>query len=230
MTFTTASTLSVMMFLGVVTSVIGAVVIGISRSLPRTNAGFVFIGIAVWLGIVSKIVTSGALEAQPMPRLMFFLGACNLAGVLFALSSVGAALAKLPLPALIAFQAFRLPLEIILHSWARQGTIPGTMTWTGQNLDIVTGALAIPFAFIVARTSSLAAAWAFNIVGIASLLNVGRVAAMSSPLPFAWNVQPPLQLAFHMPYALIVPVCVAGALGGHIVLARALKLRARSGQ
>jgi hypothetical protein len=46
---------------------------------------------------------------------------------------------------------------------------------------------------------------------------------MSSPLPFAWkDVDPPLQLALHLPYALIVTVCVAGALAGHVVLTRAL--------
>jgi hypothetical protein len=45
---------------------------------------------------------------------------------------------------------------------------------------------------------------------------------MSSPLPFAWGVKPPLQLALYLPYAWIVPICVDGALFGHIVLTRAL--------
>ncbi len=40
----------------------------------------------------------------------------------------------------------------------------------------------------------------------------------SSPLP----VEPPLVLAFHLPNALIVPVCVGGALFGHVALTRAL--------
>jgi hypothetical protein len=53
-------------------------------------------------------------------------------------------------------------------------------------------------------------------------LNVMRVVVLSSPLPFGWNVSPPLLLAFHLPYALIAPVCVGGALFGHIVLTRAL--------
>lgn len=53
------------------------------------------------------------------------------------------------------------------------------------------------------------------------------VALMSAPVPFGWNVSPPLRVAFHLPYALIGPVCVGGALLGHIVLTRAL-LRSRS--
>jgi hypothetical protein len=45
------------------------------------------------------------------------------------------------------------------------------------------------------------------------------------PLPFAWGVQPPLQLVMYLPYALIGPVCVAGALAGHVILTRALLSR-----
>jgi len=45
---------------------------------------------------------------------------------------------------------------------------------------------------------------------------------MSAPLSFAWHVSPPLLLPFHFPYFFIVPVCVGGALAGHIILTRAL--------
>ena len=69
-------------------------------------------------------------------------------------------------------------------------------------------------------------AWVANLVGFALLLNVMRVAVLAAPVPFGWGQQPPLLLAFHLPYALIGPVCVGGALFGHIVLTRAL-LRAK---
>jgi hypothetical protein len=102
------------------------------------------------------------------------------------------------------------------------------MTWTGQNFDIVTGILALLAAPFPNRASSRgrAVGWTFNLIGLALLLNVMRVAVMSSPLPFAWkDVEPPLQLALHFPYALIVPVCIGGALIGHIALTRALLRR-----
>jgi hypothetical protein len=66
-----------------------------------------------------------------------------------------------------------------------------------------------------------------NLVGIVLLVNVARVALLSSPVPFGWGVEPPLVLALHLPYALIGPVCVSGALLGHVVLTRALVLRAQ---
>jgi hypothetical protein len=97
------------------------------------------------------------------------------------------------------------------------------MTWTGANFDIISGIVAIaatPFA-----SRSRVVAWIANVVGFILLLNVGCVVILSSPLPFAWPVSPPLQLVLHLPYALIATVCVAGALAGHIVLTRALLLR-----
>lgn len=104
------------------------------------------------------------------------------------------------LGALVAFQGFRLPLELVLHAWAEAGTIPATMTWTGQNVDILSGVAALVAAPFAARHR--AAAWLTSIVGA-------------------------LLLAFHLPYATILLVCVGGALAGHIVLLRALLRGAR---
>jgi len=125
------------------------------------------------------------------------------------------------IPWLLAFQGFRLPLELVLHSWARQGVIPETMTWTGSNWDLLSGIVALVLAPFCRRSRT--AAWAGNIVGFVLLLNVGRVAILSAPVPFGWpDVSPKLLLPFHLPYALIVPVCIGGAFVGHIVLTRAL--------
>ena len=230
MHFTEGSTGTVAFFAWLVLVVAGNVVIGVyqaSRKLggsARRDAGIVAIGILAWVGAISGAVASGAIEAEPVPRLMLLFGASNLVAVLFAASPMGSLLARgLPIATLIWFQVFRLPLEMILHLWAEAGVIPATMTWTGSNFDIVSGVLALIAAPLAARSRGVA--WLFNVVGLLLLINVGRVAMLSSPLPFAWNVQPPLQLAFHLPYAWIIPVCVGGALAGHLVLTRALLLK-----
>ena len=43
------------------------------------------------------------------------------------------------------------------------------------------------------------------------------------------DLEPPLLLALHLPYMLIGPVCVGGALLGHIVLTRRLLQTGRPG-
>lgn len=170
----------------------------------------------LWFTVRSNLLVTHLIPAFP---LLFLL--MNGSALAFGLSSFGRSLARAtPLWALVAFQSFRLPLELVLHSWAAQGTIPETMTWTGQNWDIVTGIVSLICAPFAVRSKT--AAWIANLVGITLLANVARVAVMSSPLPFAWGQHPPLLLAMYFPYALILPLCVGGALAGHVVLTRKL--------
>ncbi len=222
MPFTPVSTGSLLAFCAILIGVLYAVLLAIHvtwRSLKVTALAGVVIGI--WLGILSALVASGRLGSLPLNGLPFFFGPILLFCVGFALSPVGGRLAAaIPLAALVGFQAFRLPLELVLHAWFKQGVIPETMTWSGYNWDILSGIAALLCAPLANRHRW--AARLANVVGFALLLNVMRVAILSAPVPFGWNVQPPLLLAFHLPYALIAPVCVGGALFGHIVLTRAL--------
>jgi hypothetical protein len=221
MRFVEASAGTVLAFEILVVVVFSSLVAMIGMAFRSTGVA-VLTGIllAVWLGLISAGISTGTLAQLPQNGLPLFFGSVFVIWTVLALSSVGARVAATtPWSALVAFQAFRLPLEVILHRWAAQGTIPETMTWTGNNWDIVSGMLALacaPFA----RHKPVA--WVFNIVGFALLLNVIRVAMLSSPIAFGWGVEPPLLLALHVPYAFIGPVCVGGALFAHIVLTRSL--------
>lgn len=222
MEFIPASAPSLAAFNGIVVAVIAALLWALQYSY-RSGRVTVLAAIilALWLGAQALLVASGRMSSLPLNGLPFFFGPILVIWTGLALSPVGRRLATaVPLAALVAFQAFRLPLELVLHAWVAQGTIPQTMTWSGQNWDIVSGLAALVCAPLAVR-HRLAARVA-NIVGFALLLNVMRVAILSSPVPFGWGVQPPLLLAFHLPYALIGPVCVGGALFGHLVLTRAL--------
>lgn len=226
MNFTPASSGSVLAFMIIVAAVIVAFLAAVHRAYQGRLGPtlLVALGLGAWLGGLGALVASGRLAALPEQGLPAFFGAIILVSVGVGLSPLGGRLAgALPLAALVGFQAFRLPLELVLHDWTRQGTIPGTMTWTGQNWDIVAGTVALLAAPFANRRRGIA--WGANLVGAVLLLNVIRTAVMSSPLPFAWGQQPPLLLALHLPYALIAPVCVGGALCGHVVLTRALLRR-----
>jgi hypothetical protein len=196
-----------------------------TRRLSGTDAAAAatrrfLLGAAAWLAAFSALFASGAILTRPFPLLPITFALMNLAALTYGCSRAGKQLALgLPIPALVAFQGFRLPLELVLHSWGTQGVIPMSMTWEGENLDVITGVVALVAAPFAARP---AIAWGANLVGIVLLANVARVALMSSPLPFAWPVEPKLLLVGYLPYGLIAPVCVAGALAGHVVLTRRL--------
>jgi hypothetical protein len=180
------------------------------------------IGTIIWLSAILLVAGSGWLEGDQR-RVLVFGGVMNAVSLGIGLSPIGRWLSSLPLAALVAFQGFRFPLELVLHSWVAQGVISATMTWSGRNWDIVSGVLALVAAPFCRR--SRVVAWIANGVGLALLVNVMRVAVMSSPVSFGWPVLPKLELIFHVPYALIVPVCIGGALIGHIALTRALLRR-----
>ncbi len=232
MAFQPASTGSLVAFGTIIAAVLAALLIATRhayRATPGKGRSMQIRAAAItlaWLGLLSALVASGQMQRLPLSGLPVFFGAVLASGLAVGFSRFGGRLAAgLPIPALVGFQSFRLPLELVLHRWAESGTIPHTMSWTGQNWDILSG-----FAALLAMPwsgRSRAVAWLANTIGFVLLINVVRVALLSSPVPFGWNVSPPLVLALHWPYALIGPVCVAGALAGHIVLTRALLRNAR---
>ena len=218
------SPLSLGAFLAIVLAVTAAIAAALVRAHVRTSV--VVIGTLAWLTLSALANGSGVLERSvgPVPGVtLFLLGSLGVALVV-SLSPIGSAVARTtPLWALVLFQAFRLPLELVLHAWAGAGTIPPQMTWSGENLDVITGLLA-PLAAVAAyRGRMLGAVVAFDVLGGALLLNVLRVALLSTPGPFfSYTDASPLLLAFHFPTGWIVPVCVGGALAGHVVLTRAV--------
>ncbi len=217
------ATAFVLLCLGIVCAFLSGIWVSAGREGvdPRKRTARIAVAAVLWISLTSVPAWTGWTEARPMPRLLFVLAFINLASLAVGLSRIGRWLAEsVSLGLLVGFQAFRLPLELILHSWAQAGVIPETMTWSGSNWDVFTGITALILAPFARRRAALA--WIANIVGIALLMNVGRVVVLSSPLPFAWQVVPSLQLAFHVPFAWILPICVGGAIIGHVVLTRAL--------
>ncbi len=186
---------------------------------------------SAWLGLHTGIVLSGVLEGNRMPPpLVFYLGPTMLLGVALASSRLAARLATLPLGLLVGLQAFRLPLELILHELHGSGDLPIQMTWNGLNFDVVTGIAATILGLVALRRELptwLAAA--FNLLGLALLVIVVGIAIASAPTPLRQFTEgPPLLLPFHVPFHWIVSVHAWTALVGHLILARALFARRRA--
>lgn len=185
---------------------------------------------AVWMAAHALIARSGVLEGQGMPPpVMPYLAANMVVGVLVVLSPLGRRLATLPWAVLVGLHAFRLPLEVLLHALYTDGVLPVQMTWSGRNLDVVTGILALGLGLYGrARPLSRGLVWAFALVGFGLLVNVVGTAVLSAPTPFRTFLEgPPVVLPFHVPYNWIVNVHVWTALVGHLVLFRALLTRPR---
>ena len=104
--------------------------------------------------------------------------------------------------------------------WGSTKTIPMTMTWSGQNLDIITGILCLITIPLLNKHKSLV--WGVQLISFGLLLNVLRVVIMSSPFPFSWKLETPLIIIGQFPYALIVPGFVGLAFISHLLVFRKL--------
>jgi hypothetical protein len=231
MVFTPAGGLSVLLFMAVVIGVcimfIGAVGVVSERLEFSVNREVLKASVLalLWLGLGTFLTYTKVFQFRPYPVALAYFSLVLVVSLGVAMSTYGNRLALgLSLSALILFQGFRLPLEVILHQWAEQGTMPYTMTWTGYNFDILAGILALAVAPFANHHKGLA--WTFNIIGIILAFNAVYVGVMSSPLPFAWDIEPRLLLLYHIPYFLVMPVCVGGAIAGHVILTKALLYKA----
>ena len=144
--------------------------------------------------------------------------------IMIAYSRVGQQIARyVPLWALVAVQAFRLPLELAMHELTERGIMPEQMTYTGRNFDIVTGATAILVAWAVASGRGgrrLVIAW--NLLGLALLVNVVTIAMLSTPA-FRFFGDDRLNIfVTYPPYVWLPAVMVLAALAGHLLIFRAV--------
>jgi len=185
-----------------------------------------------WLSVTALISASGVLEIEmfPPPLMIFFALSMGVA-IAVAYSRLGTRIITgVPLCALVGFQVFRLPLELVLHQWWIEGVLPIQMTYEGHNFDIVSGVLGLVVGLVLWRRgptvdrTSRKLAWAFNIIGLGLLITVATIAVLSSPIPLRmYTNEPAVLLALHVPYGWIVPFCVGGALTGHLLVFRWLR-------
>lgn len=181
----------------------------------------------VWLALTGAIPASGVLSTRALPPPgLFYVFGCIAVAAATAYSALGTRLvASVPIAWLIGFQSFRLPLELILHSWWKRGALPVQMTFEGRNFDIVSGALALVVGIWAARARvPRAVLLGFNLLGLGLLINVATIALLSAPTPLrVYENDPPVLLPFNFPHAWIVPWCVGAALFGHLLVFRWLQ-------
>jgi hypothetical protein len=199
--------------------------LGTPPGLARRRIAGAAAGVALFLGVIAALALSGALarfDLKPPPMVGWFLavlGTATAAGI----SGFGKRLAAgLSLGALIGFQAFRLPLELVMHQAARDGLMPSVMSFHGYNFDILTGitaALVAPLVIAGKAPRWLVVAW--NALGAALLFAIGMIAMLASPVFRVFGDHQLNVWVTRFPYCWMA-VMVAAALFGHILVGRKL--------
>jgi hypothetical protein len=182
---------------------------------------------AAWFAFTLLAAHSGVLghfQARP-PPLLVLLVLSAIGTVVLARSSFGERLARgLPLAALVGFQVFRFPLELLLHRAARDGALPIEMSFSGYNFDIVSGVSAgLLGLLLVYRPASPRLVLLWNVVGSLLLCNIVIIAIAATPVFHAFGYAHLNVLITQAPFVLLPSVLVMAALFGHMLVFRKLR-------
>ena len=191
------------------------------RRVFRTGSAVI-----AWLLLTALAAATGVLgrwDATPPPFALLALAVVGL-GVAVPFSPLGTMLTRgLPFAALVGFQVYRFPLEILMHRASRAGIMPVQMSYSGWNCDIASGITAGALGLWLAAGSPprwIVLAW--NTLGTLLLLNIATIAVVSTPT-FAWFGQDRVNtFVTAFPYVWLPAVLVLAALMGHLLVWRKL--------
>ena len=188
------------------------------------------IGTAAWVALTGAVAAAGLLRFDTMPpTFMLFVAAIFAVSFGVGFSPLGRRLAAgVPLAALVGAQAFRFPLELLMHRAYEEGVMPVQMSFSGLNFDILTGLSAVVIAPLVARgILGVRAVRVWNAAGILLLANILVVAILSTPTPLrVFHNEPANVWVAAFPYAWLPAVMVAAAIVGHVLVSRRLRMEA----
>ena len=218
------------------------ILIGLKAALKKTNwekdkqrklfqRAMIFI--VTWIVLISILSIKGFFTdfttLPPRPALAMLI----LLPVIFiiAFSKTGTQLLRvIPQHWVVFMQSFRIAVELLLLMAFINEKIPAQMTFGGRNFDILTGILALPVGYVLAKGKTYVPklAVAFNIIGLLLLINILVIAVLSMPTPFRYFMNEPANtLVGRFPFILLPGVLVPIAYTMHIFSLRQEMVRQR---
>ncbi len=183
-------------------------------------------GVSAWLLLTAVIANTGLLrrfDILPPPFAIMVLALFAIA-IWLSFSGVGLRLMRgLPLWALIGFQVFRLPLELLMHQAYVEGVMPVQMSYSGYNLDIISGITAGALGlwlFFGRAPGWVVVLW--NLLGSALLVTIITIAILSTPVFRYFGDDRVNVFVTYFPFVWLPAVLVTAALLGHLLLWRRL--------
>lgn len=188
----------------------------------RSKASKVFLfALSLWLVFTAILAVGGFYQTvDSVPPRIFLFGV--LPSILFiALYFVlfRDFIERIPLRLLTLLHVVRVPVELVLYWLFLAGQVPEVMTFAGWNFDILSGVLAIVVYFAAFRGGAVRKGflWAFNLVGLALLVNIVSIAVMSIPSPMQQLAfDQPNRAVIYFPYVWLPAIIVPAVLFAHL--------------
>lgn len=210
----------------IVVALVVVIALALNKLTSSTKKHIVYISVGAligWLALMVIAAESGFFRNfQTMPpRIAFGLVPTIVAiMILSSLRRVREVLFAAPESWLIAYQVYRVPLEIVLWMLFRTNLIPVQMTFEGRNFDIIPALLALPVAYFccVRKSWPRVVAMIWNVLGFGLVVNVATTGLLSAPTPFrVFMNEPANTFIADFPYVWIPTFLVPLALFGHVM-------------
>jgi hypothetical protein len=211
-----------------------AVIVGVAWawtwSQPRPSARVPLLFAVATVMTASAWAAIGGLlqrfDLRPAP-MAIMLGAMFALAFAIGLSPFGRSVAQsVPVSTLIGLQAFRLPLELVMHRAATLGIMPAELSYSGYNFDIVTGTGALLIWVLLRAGLKLPSwvLWLWNLWGCWALAAIAFIAVASSPMVRLFGNDPSHlnTWVLFFPYVWLPAVLVTIAVASHVVITRRL--------
>lgn len=204
---------------------------GDSRETSSRRMLHVGLVVAAWMSLTLLLAASGVLQQFHLtpPPFAGLVLTVAIVGVALPFSRLGEVLARhLPLSALVGFQMFRLPLELVMHEASEQGVMPVQMSYSGLNFDIATGITAGALAgwLMLGRVPRwIVAAW--NLMGFGLLCAIITIAILSTPTFRLFGDDQLNTFVTFPPFVWLPAILVLAALMGHVLIWRRLAMMRR---
>lgn len=187
------------------------------------KTGLIIGVLLIWIILQSTISSSGFYDDTNLPpRIVIFqILPLFLFTFIFLISNKKhKILNAIPVYLPIAYQSFRVIIELYFHQLYKQGILPQQVTYSGYNFDIVFGASAIFMALYAYRkTPSKRVLLIWNLLGITVVLNAAFTFITSFYFPQIWGSNEPelAEIFLRFPYQLLPSFFMPSAVFFHVL-------------
>lgn len=199
-----------------------------SSEIVRNKSTLILAGLVLWL-VAQAVLTLNSvyntnLNAFP-PKILLLGVAPAVFTIILLFSTKGGKrfIDSLPLSSITYLNVVRIPVELVLYWLYVEHGVPKSMTFEGQNFDIISGITAPIAAWLLVSDANKKLILTWNFICIGLLLNVVFTGIFSVPTPLQkFDFEQPNIAILNFPFCWLPTFIVPVVLFGHLVSIRRL--------
>lgn len=199
-----------------------------ASEIVRNKSTLILASLMLWLAIQAVLTLNGTYntDLNAVPPKILILGVAPAAFTIVLLFSTRRGkkfIDSLPLSNITYLNIVRIPVELVLYWLYTEHTVPKSMTFEGQNFDIISGITAPVAAWLLTSGSNRKLILTWNFICLGLLIHVVFTGIFSAPTPFQkFDFAQPNVAILHFPFCWLPAFIVPVVLFGHLVSIRRL--------